>query len=119
MGTGKAKDPKEEFLSLLIRRLNDLFITDELTDKDMVNYAYTIMDKVSENQQVVQQARNNSPEQAMLGDFSQAIDDAIMDSGDAHQNQMMQLLTSPEKSAKFSRLIYDLLTEKITRTIPA
>lgn len=119
MGTGKAKDPKEEFLSLLIRRLNDLFITDELTDKDMVNYAYTIMDKVSENQQVVQQARNNSPEQAMLGDFSQAIDDAIMDSSDAHQNQMMQLLTSPEKSATFSRLIYDLLTEKITRTIPA
>ncbi len=34
------------------------------------------------------------------------------------QNQMMQLLTNPDKSAKFSRLIFDLLTEKITRTMP-
>jgi len=49
-GVGKAspKDKKEELLSLLINRLNELFITDELTDKDMVNYAHTIRDKVRE-----------------------------------------------------------------------
>ena len=48
LGTAKARDRKEELLSQIISRLNELFITDQLTDKDLVNYAYTIRDKVKE-----------------------------------------------------------------------
>jgi len=108
LGTGKAKDKQEEFLSKIISRLNELFITDELTDKDLVNYAHTIKDKVSENQNVMRQIANNTPEQAMLGDFPKAIDDAVMDSNDAHKNQMMQLLSDPKKAQGFARVIlYD------------
>ncbi|MDF1641803.1 type I restriction endonuclease subunit R [Thalassolituus oleivorans] len=110
LGSAKAKDKKEEFLSQIIERLNELFITDQLTENDMVNYAYTVRDKLSENSQVMQQIANNSPEQAMLGDFAKAIDDAILDSSAAHQNQMMQLLSDPIKAKGFSKLIYDLLT---------
>jgi len=75
LGTAKAKDKKEELLSQVLTRLNELFITDKLTDKDLVNYAYTIRDKVSENKSVMDQIRNNTPEQAMLGDFPKALDD--------------------------------------------
>ena len=67
-------------------------------------------DKLSENIQVMQQIANNSPEQAMLGDFAKAIDDAILDSSAAQQNQMMQLLSDPTKAKRFSKLMYDLLT---------
>ena len=110
LGSAKAKDKKEEFLSQIIDRLNELFITDELTDNDMVSYAYTVRDKLRENAQVMQQIANNSPEQAMLGDFAKAIDDAILDSSAAQQNQMMQLLSDPTKAKRFSKLMYDLLT---------
>ena len=110
LGTAKAKDPKEELLSHLIARLNELFITDELTDSDMVNYAYTVRDKVKENATVMNQLANNTAEQALLGGFSRAVDDAIMESSDAHKNQMLQLLSDPEKAAGFSRLVFDLLT---------
>ena len=75
----------------------------------MVNYAYTIRDKVGENELVMAQIANNSPEQAMLGDFSKAIDDAILDSNEAQQNQMMQLLADPKKSAAFAKVVFDLL----------
>ncbi|WP_341524333.1 DEAD/DEAH box helicase family protein [Pseudomonas sp. G.S.17] len=109
LGSAAAKDKKEELLSQILERLNELFITDQLTDKDMVNYAYTIRDKVSENQLVMQQLANNTPEQALLGNFANAVDDAIMDSGDAHQNQMMQLLSDPAKASKFARVVFDLL----------
>lgn len=109
LGSAKAKDKKEEFLSQIISRLNELFITDQLTDKDMVNYAYTIRDKVSENARVMKQIANNSAEQAMLGDFPKAVDDAVMDSGEAHQNQMMQLLSDPAKAAGFAKVVFDLL----------
>jgi type I restriction enzyme, R subunit len=110
MGTAKAKDKKVEFLSQIVHRLNELFITDQLTDKDMVNYAYTIRDKVKENEVVMRQLENNSAEQAMLGDFPRAVDDAILDSSDAHRNQMMQLLSDPKKAAGFAKIVFDLLT---------
>lgn len=90
-------------------RLNELFITDQLTEKDMVNYAYTIRDKISENAFVMKQITNNTTEQALLGDFSKAVDDAVMDSSEAHQNQMMQLLSNPQKAASFARVVFDLL----------
>ena len=109
LGSAKAKDKKEEFLSQIINRLNELFITDELSEKDLVNYAYTIRDKVSENALVMSQINNNTAEQAMLGDFSKAIDDAVMDSSEAHQNQMMQILSDPNRASAFARVVFDLL----------
>ncbi|MCG8124095.1 MAG: type I restriction endonuclease subunit R, partial [Candidatus Thiodiazotropha taylori] len=112
LGSAKAKDKKEEFLSQIINRLNEIFITDELTEKDLVNYAYTIRDKIGENELVMNQIANNTPEQAMLGDFSKALDDAVLDSNGAHQNQMMQLLSDPTKAASFARVVFDLLIKK-------
>lgn len=109
LGTAKARDPKEEFLSQIISRLNELFITDHLTEKDLVNYAYTVRDKVRENATVMKQLANNSDEQALLGDFPKAVDDAILDSSDAHENQKLQLLSDPKKSAAFAKLVFDLL----------
>jgi type I restriction enzyme R subunit len=109
LGSAKAKDRKEELISQIITRLNELFITDELTDKDLVNYAYTIRDKVRENAVVMLQIANNSPEQAMLGDFPKAVDDAVLGSHEAHHNQMMQLLSDPKKAAGFARVVFDLL----------
>ena len=109
LGTAKAKNPQEEFLSQIVARLNELFITDNLTDKDLVNYAYTVRDKVRENDTVMNQIANNTPEQAMLGDFSKAVDDAVLDSSEAHQNQMMQLLSDPKKNQNFAKLVFELL----------
>ena len=108
-GTAKAKDPKEEFLSQIIERLNELFITDQLTQNDMVSYAYTIRDKVRENELVMHQIANNSAEQAMLGDFNKAVDDAVMSSGEAHQNQMLQLLSDNGKASQFAKVIFEML----------
>jgi len=110
IGTAKAKDKKEEFLSVILKRLNELFITDNLTEDDMLNYARTVADKVGENDRVMHQIRNNSSEQALLGDFPQAVDDAVMDSSDAHQNQMMQILSNPQVAQGFAKVVFDMLT---------
>lgn len=109
VGTAKARDKKEELLSHIIERLNELFVADNLTEKDMVNYAYTIRDKVRENEDVMKQIAINTPEQAMLGDFTKAVDEAVMDSSEAQQNQMMQLLSDPDKAAGFAKVIFELL----------
>ena len=41
----------------------------------------------------------------MLGDFPKA----IMDSGEAHESQIIQLLSNPDKANELSRLVFDLL----------
>ncbi len=110
LGAAKPRDKKEEFLSQIIERLNDVFITDNLTDKDMLNYAYTVRDKLAENEIVMKQISNNTREQAMLGDFPKAMDDAILGSSAAHQEQMMQLLSDPAKASIFARVIFDMLS---------
>lgn len=112
LGSGTAKDKSEEFLSQIIQRLNDLFAGDGLTDDDMVNYAQTISDKVRENGRVMTQIANNTREQAMLGDFQKAVEDAILDSNETHQKQMMRLLTMPEKGSLFTNIIYEMLNAK-------
>ena len=109
LGTGKARDKKEAWLSQIIQRLNELFVTDGLTDKDLINYAYTIRDKISENERVMDQIANNSAEQAILGDFASALDDAVMDSSEAHQNQMTQVLNNKELLVGFQHVIFDML----------
>ena len=59
------------------------------------------------------QISNNSPEQALLGDFPTALDEAVMESGEAHQNQMMQYLNSNDLQAGFQRVVLDLLRREM------
>ncbi len=55
------------------------------------------------------QIANNSAEQAMLGDFAGALDDAVMDSTAAHLVQKMQYLNSKEVQMGFQRVVFDML----------
>ena len=112
LGAAKPRDQKEAFLSQIIERLNEVFITDNLTDKDMLNYAFTVRDKLAENEIVMKQIANNSREQAMLGDFPKAMDDAILGSSAAHQEQMMQLLSDPARASTFARVVFDMLSSR-------
>jgi type I restriction enzyme R subunit len=111
-GGGKARDPKTELLEMIIKQLNDLF-AGELTEDDKLNYALTIKDKVLENARVVEQVKNNTKEQAMLGDFPVALTDAIMESMDAHQSMAKQLLGQDEVRKRFSRLVLDMLYKEL------
>jgi type I restriction enzyme R subunit len=71
--------------------------------------AYTFLGKVRENSIVMEQINSNTAEQALLGDFSKAFDDAAMDSGAAHHNQIMQHLSTPQSASGFARVIFDLM----------
>ena len=113
IGTAKAKDKKEEFLSQVLSRMNELFISDHLTDKDMISNAFAVYNKITENENVMTQIKNNPPEQAILGDFLQAVDNAVMDSNDARQEFMLQYLSDPARAKSFAYLMFDMLTGKI------
>lgn len=106
-GTGKPKDQKEELLSKVINRLNDVFSGEEFTDNDMINFQNTIWDKVTENEIVVKQFTNNSTDQIMLGGYPDAAMDALFESQEAYEGMTMHLLSNPDKFKKFIRLMLD------------
>lgn len=112
LGSAKAKNKQEDFLSVILQRVNDVFITDKLTDQDMINYVYTVADKMSENAKMMKQIQNNTREQAMLGEFDSALDDAVLDSNTAHTEQMTQLMSDPAKMKQFANIIYDVLVSQ-------
>lgn len=113
IGSAKPRSKQEEFLAHIIERLNSLFITDGLTNADLVNYAYTIRDKISENKDIMLQLLNNTREQALLGDFPEAYEDAIIEAAAAHSNLSSQALEDALTDDGFRGFILDwLLAEK-------
>ena len=57
------------------------------------------------------QVRNNTAEQAMLGDFPKAVEDAVLASGDAHQELMAQFLANKTVQKGFARLLLEILAK--------
>ncbi|MFT4929407.1 MAG: type I restriction enzyme R subunit, partial [Phenylobacterium sp.] len=112
IGSAKPRSKQEEFLAHIIERLNGLFITDGLSNADLVNYAYTIRDKLSENKAMMLQLLNNTREQAMLGDFPEAFEEAVIEAAAVHGNLSNQVLDDPEKLRAF--VLDWLLAEKNT-----
>ncbi|WCN12928.1 DEAD/DEAH box helicase family protein [Marinomonas mediterranea] len=109
-GSGAApKDPKTELLNEIIERMNDLFIEDGLSENDMLNYANTIAGKISENDTVMDQLRSNTKEQAMLGEFPNSINNAVIESMDVHNDMAMKLLSNEAVAKGFAGLMFDVL----------
>ena len=106
-GTATPKDIKEELLSKVINRLNEVFAGEDFTDKDKVNFMNTIWDKVKENEIVVKQFSNNSTDQIMLGGYPDAAEDAMFEAKDAFEDMTMHLLSNPNQFKKFIRLMLD------------
>ena len=110
-GSGRGGDKKLEALSVLIARLNDLFSTENLSEGDVVSYVNSLASKVQENPGAMAQARNNTPEQAMLGDFPKAVEEAVLANHDAHENLTAQYLSSKSVQLGLARLLLEMVTK--------
>ncbi|PNH81113.1 restriction endonuclease subunit R [Vibrio diazotrophicus] len=111
------KDPKTELLHEIIERMNDLFVEDGLSEADMLNYANTIAGKVSENEVVMDQLRNNTKEQAMLGQFPESINDAVIESMGIHEKMAMKVLSNEAVAKGFAGLMFDVLMKGLGKSL--
>ena len=116
VGSGIAKDPEKEFLSHIVQKINSLF-EGNFTDDDVLNYARTIKDKVMENNKVVDQVKNNTKEQAMLGGFEIAINDAVISSLDAHQSMATQVLSQDKVRDGLANIVYELIMKGLKTNV--
>ncbi|WP_196140646.1 type I restriction endonuclease subunit R [Aliikangiella sp. G2MR2-5] len=109
-GTGAVpKDPKTEFLHDILSRMNDIFVEDGFSEGDKLNYANTLASKVAEDEVAVEQAKNNSKEQAMLGQFPEAINKAIIESMGVHEKMATLALSNDDVAKGLASLVYDMV----------
>jgi type I restriction enzyme R subunit len=91
-GSGQGKDDEEKRLRDIVDKMNDLF-AGELTEADFIGYVKTMEGKLLENEQLAEQAANNSEEQFSLGDFKDIFSNTVIDGMDAHNSIAKQLLS--------------------------
>lgn len=108
------KDAQTELLNEIISRMNDLFVEDDLSDNDMVSFAQTLYLKVSEDDVAVDQTRNNTKEQVMLGQFPEAINKAIIENLGVHEKMGMRALSDEHVAKELVSLVYDMMVKGIS-----
>lgn len=73
---------------------------------------HAIKEKVLEDERVVQQIRNNSPEQIMIGDYPGAVRDAVIESLNTHSGMAGRVLRNEAGWTEFARLILALILQE-------
>ena len=107
-----AREAEKELLSYVIEEMNKIF-SGNFTTKDVLNYANSLKDKMAENQKVMEQVKNNTQEQAMMGGFSESMEDAIIDNMESHQEMSTQALTQEGVMDGLAKVLYRLLKDEV------
>lgn len=114
IGSGSSHDPERVKLFELIEQLNLIF-EGELSDTDLVNYAYTVTDKLMENETLRTQAQNNTKKQfSESDDFMDAVLTAVEDQNLINSSLAQQIMSDSKKRDAFLRAILDLAYRKFT-----
>jgi len=107
-GSAPGRDRARALLNEIITKLNDLF-EGQLTDDDMVNYAFGVRDKLMENENLAQQAASNNKAQFSQGDIKDAVVDAVIEHMEVNSSMANQVLNNQITLDGFMRLMVDLV----------
>jgi type I restriction enzyme R subunit len=92
----------------LIEQLNLIFEGD-LSDSDLVNYAFAVRDKLLENEILRTQAQNNTKKQFdESDDLHEAILDAVDEQAKVNADLARQVMSDAKKRDEFMKLIREL-----------
>jgi type I restriction enzyme R subunit len=111
VGTGKPKDPKKERLAEIIERLNDLFGTG-VDDRDQLQFADNLADRMSRDAGVVDQVRSHTPDQVMHGRFPRLLERIVLDAMADHEELATKALESDENLDGLARAVLALMVQR-------
>jgi type I restriction enzyme R subunit len=118
VGTGKPKDPKKERLAEIIDRLNDLFGT-EVDDRDQLQFADNLADRMSRDEGVVDQIRSHTPEQVMHGRFPRLLEQIVLDAMSDHEELATKALETDDNLNGLAWAVLRLMAERDRAATPA
>lgn len=108
IGSGEPHDPEFAFLSEIVSQMNTLF-EGELTEADLLNYAYHVRDKMLENETLEQQAISNTKEQFALGDFRNVMMDNVIEGLENYTSMASQVLNEEKVREGFANILLEMV----------
>lgn len=108
IGSAEPHDPDRAFLSVIIAQMNDIF-QGELTEADLLNYAYHVRDKMLENATLEKQAKSNSKDQFALGDFRNVMMDNVIEGLDNYTSMATQVLNEERIREGFASILLEMV----------
>ena len=111
LGSGQARDPKQERLAEIIERLNDLFGA-EVDDRDKLTWAQNLAERVRRDETVRHQARTHSDEQMMRGRYPAVLEQIIIDSMNDNESLATETLERPETLNAFAHVILRIMRDQ-------
>ncbi|BDY04690.1 DEAD/DEAH box helicase family protein [Ferrimonas sp. YFM] len=109
LGSAAPKEQKKDMLSEILEKMNELFGV-ETTDGDKLTLLQGAVSKISENDAVMDQVKNNSSEaQIMMGDFPKAMESAMIEAMGSYTQLTTDYLSKPEVAKEFNKLVLGML----------
>ncbi|USD35986.1 type I restriction endonuclease subunit R [Ferrimonas sp. SCSIO 43195] len=109
LGSAAPKEQKKDLLSEILEKMNELFGV-ETTDGDKLTLLHGAVSKISENDAVMDQVKNNSSEaQIMMGDFPKAMENAMIEAMGSYTQLTTDYLSKPEVAKEFNKLVLGML----------
>lgn len=109
-GTGAAPADKQKELREIVSKMNDLF-SGEIRESDFLGAITAWQGHLMANENLAEQAKNNSEEQFSMGDFRDAFMDVVIDAKDASNSIADQLL----KDERTFGLMQQMLAKAVWR----
>ena len=116
VGSGQARDPKQERLAEIIERLNELFGA-EVGDRDKLDWANNLADRVRRDETVMGQARTHSEEQMLRGRYPEVLEQLVIDSMHDNEKLATEVLEREETMTAFARLVLRLVRERDSEAV--
>ncbi|MHB1666078.1 type I restriction endonuclease subunit R [Thiomonas sp.] len=112
-GSGAGHENVKAPLSLIVSKLNDLFSGD-LSDADLIGYATHLIGKMSENEELREQARaNDTVGQFAKGDYRKTLKDSVIDAMQSHQQMAEQALKQVDTFNGLAELLVDAVYRRL------
>jgi type I restriction enzyme R subunit len=112
VGTGKAKEKELIDLEELLIKVNDL-LSGDLTENDKTDFTKGLIGKVLENDELRNQAKNNSKENFKHGDYKDAVQDAVITRMKKQGDAASQVLNDKYKMEALSSLLLDVVYKSL------
>lgn len=114
VGTAAVRKGKQEKLAVIIGELNELF-AGELDESDLVTYAEHVTSRLETNETLAAQAKSNSMDQFALGDYGNALTDAVIDGLERYNGMAKQLIDDEAKFGRFAKLILPVIYDRLQK----
>lgn len=113
VGSAVVREEQREWLSEIVRQLNDLFGGQDLGPEDTVQLARHTAAVLSENEALKDQAKSNSMDQFAIGSYPDAVQEAIISMLERYESMGSELLNKEDKMSRFTEILLPFIWNEL------